>query len=63
MLHYHILFFGLIVWAILSEYMQRFTPHRTFDLIDILANVMGIFTFGCIHGILVSFPWCHRLMR
>jgi len=50
-----ILFGILISLSILSEFAQLLVPTRTFDLVDMVANISGILVFGIPNIILMPF--------
>jgi VanZ family protein len=45
------IFISLLIFAVLSEYIQYYLPYRTFNINDLLANV-----FGVLLGIILAKP-------
>ena len=41
-----LIIFGLSALGVISEFSQIIVPHRTFELNDIMANLMGVFIIG-----------------
>lgn len=48
--------FWLAVFSIAEEFMQKFYPHRTFSMMDLLANFLGIGCFYLIDKWLFTAP-------